>query len=132
MILKPIKGYKGFSKVYERGKRFHTKNATAVVCFRDSNDSSGIIYYGVTASKKRSKSAVIRNRIKRLLRESLRHSLGLFVYDEFIPFEYIILTWRKAPARAWQLSLGEVMPEVRELLSKSENYFGKHKSTGAN
>ncbi len=66
-----------FKFVSTRGKRL--KGRFFVVIYKITNENNRL---GVTASKKCSKKAVERNRLKRIIRESFRHSQAQFsAYD---------------------------------------------------
>ena len=76
--LKTIKGFDSFNYIYKNGKRFRTNDISAVIIFSDEkkqNSSSFediVVNFAVVVGKKTSKKSVIRNRIKRLMREYLR------------------------------------------------------------
>lgn len=69
-----IKGFEVVSKVFKEGKSFKSRNF--VVVLSKLNDVQNQIDFAVIASKKRNKKAVTRNRIKRLLRQSLYNYLS--------------------------------------------------------
>ena len=73
---------------------------------------------GVTISKRIAKKAVVRNRIKRLLRESIRKSVKeiLLETNNTIVFKTIIISWRKAPQRPKEISLDDVYPAVKKII----------------
>jgi ribonuclease P protein component len=68
-----IKGFEVVSQVFKEGKSFKSKNF--VVVLSKLYDANNQIEFAVIASKKRNKKAVTRNRIKRLLRQSLNNYL---------------------------------------------------------
>jgi ribonuclease P protein component len=121
--LKSLKGHNSFPKVFERGKRFYVANALAVVCFMPANSGCSELMLGLLAGKKLSKSAVMRNRIKRLLKESVRLSIEDFTINGQCPFEVILLSWKKAPSHPRMLRLDDVLPEVRQLLQQAFDYY---------
>jgi len=60
-----------FSNVFQNGKKFYGGN---FLCFLEKRGDN-LIYYAVTAGKKKLKSAVKRNRAKRVLRAALEKYL---------------------------------------------------------
>ncbi|MGA2297541.1 MAG: ribonuclease P protein component [FCB group bacterium] len=123
-MLKPIKGKKIFSQVYQSGKRFYEKDASAIACFRgklpESVSNDLITYYAVVIGKRTEKKAVVRNRIKRLLRESIKLSFKEFEdYNKI--FEYLIVGWKTSPGHPGLIHLKDVEPVVRKLLNKANN-----------
>jgi len=60
-----------FSTVFRTGKRIHTPEMTLIIV----KTKEPISRFGFVISKKTAKRAVDRNRIKRILRESIHHLL---------------------------------------------------------
>jgi ribonuclease P protein component len=131
--LKPLKGYKAFNKVFDDAKKFHSDNLFLAVNYppkrnkqeqTDSIPRSNEVFYGVSIAKKTAKSAVVRNRIKRLLRVSIFEIFKDYPFeDDFCPFVNIILIWKKAPAHAKLINLKDVLPRVRIALDNAYNYY---------
>ena len=116
--LVPVKGYEAFSEIYSKAEKYYTRKASAAVIFRDEDEEcERIINFGVTISKRIAGKAVLRNRIKRLLRESLRLMVKEEVFD-FSEIKQIILLWRIKPGSVRQFTLNDVYPEVKKLLYK--------------
>ena len=67
---KILRGYQSFSRIIGKGIKVQEKLITGYVLTLSSNESKSAI--GFTVSKKRVSLAVHRNRIKRLMRESVR------------------------------------------------------------
>ena len=118
--LQPIKGKKKFDALFKEGVRFKGRDSLALVKFKEDNSSHNpslnrIIFYAVAVSKKTAKKAVVRNRLKRLMRESLRQ---LIKEDEtlFENIEYIILLWEWAPKHPKLIHLKEVKQTVEQIL----------------
>lgn len=63
-----------FERLRKTGKRVHTRNFRADVATRDEEDAARL---GLTVSRRVSKSAVRRNRIKRICRDSFRRHRAL-------------------------------------------------------
>lgn len=116
--LVPVKGYESFSEIYSNAKKYYTKKASAAVIFRNEDEANdGIINFGVTISKRVAGKAVLRNRIKRLLRESFRLIAKEEVF-ELSEIKQIILLWRIKPISVRHITLNDVYPEVKKLLYK--------------
>lgn len=141
MHLQPLKGYDAFGTVFRTGQRFSSGSATAMVVFSGGvqQDATGIetegeqqiVYFGVTA-RKRTRPAVLRNRIKRLLRESVRLvALEYQQVDKPLPFRAFVIIWNAVPACPSLLHLRIVLPAVRILMEKAVRYYGREHSTNA-
>ena len=121
LILESLKGKKNFDELFKAGLRYKVEDLLAVVIKNDSSknnpSSNRIIFYAVAVSKRIAKKAVVRNRIKRLLRESIRL---LFIKnpDNFEIISKIILMWRNAPVKPAFIKLNDVMPIVEKMMLK--------------
>jgi ribonuclease P protein component len=131
-MLKPIKGKKIFSQVYKSGRRFFNNDASAIACFRENppeplsiaDHKELVTFYAVVIGKKTEKKAVVRNRIKRLLRESIKITFKEFEdYNKI--FEYLIVGWRNSPGHPGLIKLKDIEPVIRKLLMKanSQEYY---------
>lgn len=123
-VLKPVKGYNVFSDIYLNSVKFHTKNAMLSVTF--SKSFSYETNFGVTISKKKAAKAVIRNRVKRLLRESIIKIIrdtDIFQYGFF--FEIFIIVWKEKVYNPKDIDLKTVFPEIRELFNKANKYYNE-------
>ena len=82
-----LKNWRNFQAVYKKGRFYHSANLKLKALFESSqNDSKDENQFlikleptciGISISKKVSKKAVIRNRIKRLIKASFRELLPL-------------------------------------------------------
>ena len=131
VTLRTIKGYDSFSKVFQSGKRFRFNSANAAVIFSDAKktncDFQHTIYYGVSVGKKTAKKAVIRNRIKRLMRESFRISVKNLEIEKIIVIEKIVFTYYFAPLHPMQIKLQDVLPAVKNILEQANLYYLEEK-----
>jgi ribonuclease P protein component len=148
--LKPLKGKKRFDELFKKGIRFKGNDCMAVVkpislsvipdseCVETGNPitpliifptGSGIrfrtIFFAVSISKKNAKKAVVRNRVKRLMRESLRQLLSekAFLFEKI---EEIALIWRNAPDNPKFINLNDVKPAVAKLMMNISNFSFKN------
>lgn len=128
--LKSLKGKNTFSQAYSSGKKFYRDDAFAVFCY--NNEKTINYYIGISVGKKASKKAVIRNRIKRLIRESIRVIMKELKEDaiEFAA-DKIIIGWRTAPKRPGMITLDDVLPEIRDLFADAHRYCIKKKKKAA-
>jgi ribonuclease P protein component len=139
-VLVSLKGHEAFDGVFEHGKRFAHRGITGFVRFRGtetettkspeigaemSKMSTEIslelrqIHFGVTA-KKRTKPAVLRNRIKRLLRESLRRTFVQMSAQQrreaFSAIDSIVLICNVIPERAAMIGLEHTSYPVERII----------------
>ncbi len=127
----PLKGYKVFDKVFQSGKKLYSGSAASVICFDFSADYDGNVHLGVTISKRLAKKAVIRNRIKRLLRESVRLAIKqLNQRGTIIPIDQMIISWRQAPDMPSKIRLADVMPHVIKIIQSAESIYNRKKAAG--
>ncbi len=127
-MIKPLKEKNRFSSGYKNGQSFYEKPAKAIICIKDSPcfqikpGDEDIIYLGVSVSKRTAKKAVVRNRIKRLLRESVRHVAKEEDPDCLRKLQSIILIWYNAPDMPSLISLNDVLPIVQKLFDRIREY----------
>ncbi|MCX8055155.1 MAG: ribonuclease P protein component [Ignavibacteria bacterium] len=116
--LATIKKQKRFQEVFANGKKFSTSNLFVVI---ECNEvSANPLEYAVVASKKVSKRAVVRNRVKRLLREVLRQYVHLLLAGN-INISAIILFWRTPVAKPSLIRLTDVFAEFMIIVEKFRN-----------
>lgn len=124
ITLRPIKGHDSVKKVFWDGQKYRSKSLLIAVTDRKSalqlNDYAGkdVIYFAVSISKRTAKKAVVRNRVKRLLRESLKIALSQVNEETALKIKYIALSWRNAPQHPKLISLKDVLPFVQDQLNK--------------
>ncbi len=135
----PLKGFEAFSALFRRGIKFSAGRLSAFFVFRPlaRNESAHVILpptlvvqYGVT-TKRRTRPAVLRNRIKRLLRESVRNTFRQFPLRlqsnsegireartiEMIPVMGIIV-WQDIPEHPQRLHFNDVQADMAVLYEK--------------
>lgn len=110
--IKTLKGFDAFKKAYLNGKTKSTRKITMTIVEGESNT----LNLGVGISKKRCKKAVVRNRIKRLLRESIKQLNKERRLNTGI--QIMTLFWKIAPNHPMQIRLDEVKSEVDIALGK--------------
>ncbi len=114
--IKPLKGFNAFGEVHKVGRKVHSNDCTLIYTIKRSGELSAISY-GISVPKRNCKKAVIRNRIKRLLRESLRQ---LALELEKRQMQEVLIYWRKIPKAANLISLKEVLESLEYTLSRIE------------
>ena len=132
--LSPLKGFNSFNTVFKNGKFLYIENALLIICNKPCNislkqltNSSNNILYGVSVPKKKFKKAVVRNRLKRLIRISIKHALEELnkIYD-ITDFQVIVIIWRGPVVNAPnQVKLKDVEPYIYNGL---KNYLKKNQN----
>lgn len=141
-MLESLKGFEAFGAVFQTGTRFAYRGMTAFVHFRSvaqttvqTKDERAVervdehghgmrrmtLRFGVTA-KKRTRPAVLRNRIKRLLRESLR--IALLRRPEAVRIiEAIVLVCNVIPEKPQLLRLENVLAPVERIVQNAIKHY---------
>lgn len=97
----PLKGFNSFKKAYELSKKYRFDRVFVAVCTKNTdllikgrNPSPNKIYVGISVPKKSFKKAVVRNRIKRLIRVAMRKFIKINQSNENLrKFQVILITW---------------------------------------
>lgn len=114
MVLRPLKGYRSFEEVLRSGRR--VTSGPLLLAALPSEESATVTLVGVGVPKRVARKAVMRNRIKRLMRvavgDCLRDSAQLQ------PSLRLVLLWRAAPEHPSQIALADVEHHVRRALAK--------------
>lgn len=118
--IKSIKGKTNFTSLLEKGRKFFDVKCTAFVLFEDSGDilqppDDRTIYLGVSVSKRTAKKAVTRNRIRRLLRESMR-IIAQKDPHLLTRISKITFFWKNAPSHPKLIGLDDVAPIIKKIL----------------
>lgn len=131
-----LKGKNKFSYVYENGKKLYEKNTLAFIASSTNpgnaehrGEKAHIISYAVVIGKKASKKAVVRNRVKRLMREGIKQSLEELQATKNIEIiDSMIFIRKTAPGHPKLIGLNQVKPEILSIFS---NFFSfEAKRTG--
>lgn len=124
VAIKSVKGYNAFSKIISNGKKFKSDDIFMTVIYTGSDFSLqkssevGTVYYGVSSPKKLNPKAIVRNRIKRLLRVSIRKCINQNPdYANFL--KYIILIYNKKIQHPGLIKLKDIEPKVNKIINKS-------------
>jgi ribonuclease P protein component len=120
--LKSLKGKKKFDEFFKTASKFYLNDAAIFVTYKDdaagSNDAT--LEYAVAVRKKDARKAVVRNRIKRLLRECIRQlANNSETAGKLMRFDRFIIIWANAPKHPKLIGLNQVCPVVEKLIDKA-------------
>jgi ribonuclease P protein component len=125
--LKPVKGKNKIDLIFKHAFKFYENDAVIFVTYLNDGiertDSACSIEFLVAVRKKDAKKAIMRNRIKRLLRESIRQEFNEFSDREIATrIESFAIIWGKIPQKASLIKLNDVKPVVSRLLLKATEF----------
>ncbi len=118
---------RGFRSVFSEGKRFVHPALVLIVQYRQQRQPSPSVSVSFGVGVRRGAPAVTRNRIKRLLRESLRRYFREHP-EKAKFFDAVILIWRTLPNRARQLRFESVYTTVKQLLEQAVQQYADQAS----
>ena len=122
----PVKGKKNFDYIFSHSRKFFVNAAGAIVCFKNRaeivdnlNTETLVLQYAVTVRKKNCRKAVVRNRIKRLLRVALRELSAQENYKNMlINIKALVLVWNSTITHPGLINLKVVKQEIVKLMDK--------------
>jgi ribonuclease P protein component len=118
-----IKSKKTFADLFQTGKKVSSELLHGI--YLTKNTLTDLQFnYAVAVSKKISKKAVIRNRLKRLLRENIRGYLNK-QENYLLKLEYIVLIWRKPVKTRFDVSFEEVKKNIEKIFKDLEEKLDK-------
>lgn len=126
--IKSLKGAKRFSEVFGKGKKFSSSKLMLSIelGISEYEELNEVIEIGVVVGKRVSKKAVVRNRVKRLLRESIRVYLPILLGENNkISVKGMIINWRQPIDKPKLIRLADVSKELIYLLTRASNQLDK-------
>ncbi len=113
--METIKKSENFNIIYTKGKRIHTKYC---LIFLQKSEKQ---LFGFVASKKVG-NAVVRNRIKRLFRETIRKNIAKFDKN----FSFILIAKKQCKSDLEFLKFNDIEKDILYGLKKNEKNFNKN------
>ena len=110
-----LKHWRDFRKVYAKGKRFHGRNVV-LITYRDQESPQDFTKVGISISRQVSKRAVVRNRIKRRIRQAFH-----LLLSGIKPGLKIIVIVR---SNTTECEYEDFLRELEKLLIKAEVLYG--------
>lgn len=125
---RPLKGFGAFEEILRSGRRITSGPLSLTAELKPVALDPGMpVLVGVTIAKRIAPRAVLRNRVKRLLRESARQHVSARTNElHERGIGRLIFIWRQAPASAMQLRLDEVEAHMIETLDKLLRQASSH------
>ena len=111
-----MKGHNSYKVVIQHGSKVRTKN---FIGFFIAGQNITKATFGISVPKRNAKKAVVRNRTKRLVRESLIHLVQNDI-DKVLAFEkFVIIRTEKLPPHPKLIRLDQIEPEVIKLFDRA-------------
>ncbi len=126
--LESLRGKRAFRLLFASGKRLLHPSLVLIVRYRAQPQQTPPYRIAFGVSIRRGSSAVVRNRVRRLLRESLRQYFFEHPADARI-FDALILIWRRHPPKPSRLQLKDVYPVVSQMLRQAVRQYEEQMAT---
>lgn len=117
-IIKPLKGHNIFSDVFKVAYKKRSSKLLIAYTYYSAENCSNNMFLGVSVPKKIVKKAVCRNRVKRLMRESIRQ-IQIEDIELIKEINQLILVWQETLEQPSRLKLSIVKEEVKDLLKSA-------------
>lgn len=131
----PLKGFNSFKKAYEIAKKYRFDNLFVAVCtiptsllIKGKLPSPNKIYVGISVPKKIFKKAVVRNRIKRLIRVSMRNYIKSNQTNSLLnQIKVVLISWNGPQiTNPRRIKLQDVEPIINQSLDNVLNKISKN------
>ncbi len=136
MNIKTVKGRIQVTSAFKKGKRFSLPEAMVSVrprfCAQEYDapkNSENSLFIVCSVKKKIAPHAVIRNRIKRLVKESVRQYVRTHTDNDNNNISVLLtlaFNWNIAPKRPLDIALKDLYPIVQQLLDNACEYFARN------
>lgn len=120
IVVRPLKGFRAFDAALRRGRRSLSGPLTIVLVQQTSDDPVTEMALGVTIGKRTAKRAVVRSRVRRLLRHAA--AVAVHVHEEELrarKIDTMVCLWRSAPSHPALLRQAHVQRHVDVALRKA-------------
>lgn len=126
----PLKGFNSFKKAYEIAKKYRFDNLLIAICLKPTDllikgkkPSPNKLYVGISVPKKVFKKAVVRNRIKRLIKVSMRNFIKQNQDNILLhSVQAILITWNGQQIfNPRHIKLNDVEPQIFDRLNSILN-----------
>lgn len=121
-LMVPVKGHDSFKRVLAKGIIVRTDNFLG--SFVPNTSKIVPVSFGISIPKRHAKKAVVRNRTKRLVKESLI-SLANIEKEKLLTFEeFVLIRTVKLPSHPKLVRLDDVKSEIFALFDKAMMRIG--------
>lgn len=126
-VLLSLKGHDSFKRVLGKASIVRTNNFLGA--FVPAREQLATVSFGISIPKRHAKKAVVRNRTKRLVKESLI-DLAKNEKEKLLTFEeFVLIRTVKLPSHPKLVRLDEVKSEINALFDKALMRVGKNNET---
>jgi len=108
MVVRPLKGYRSFEEVLRSGRRVTSGPLLLAILPNQTDEAQA--YLGVGVPKRIARKAVVRNRIKRLMRVAMRSAYQR--YEMELAGRRIVCLWRHGTDHPAEIHLAAVEHHV--------------------
>ena len=123
----PLKGHNSFKRVL--GKATIVRTNSFLGAFVPNTELKDVVTFGISIPKKHAKKAVVRNRTKRLVKESLIH-LAKNEKEKLLVFEeFVLIRTEKLPSHPKLVRFDDIKSEIYALFDKAMMRVGKNNET---